>query len=68
MVGLIGGPVICASGIAILLDVIEPGSAGRGIATIPQLLGEAVARIDLTAKGFTPLPILSRGTRETTTR
>jgi hypothetical protein len=59
VLGLVGGPLVCASGIAILFDVIELGSAGQGIATIPEFLWELSLGIYLTAKGFKPSPILS---------
>jgi hypothetical protein len=36
MLGLIGGPLVMASGIAIMFDVTERGSTLQGIATIPE--------------------------------
>jgi hypothetical protein len=45
--------------IAVLFDAIEQGSAGQGIATIPEFLWELSLGIYLTAKGFKPSPILS---------
>ena len=60
MLGLVGGPLICISGIAVLLDVIEPGGPGQGIATIPEFLWELSLGIYLTFKGFRPSsPILA---------
>lgn len=59
MLGLIGGPLATASGIAVLLGVIEQGSAAQGIATIPEILWEASLGLYLTFKGFRPSPILS---------
>jgi hypothetical protein len=38
MLGLIGGPLIVASGIAVMFDVIERGSALQGVATIPEFI------------------------------
>ncbi len=38
VLGLVGGPLVCASGIAVLFDVFEQGGAGQGIATIPEFL------------------------------
>jgi len=35
--GLIAGPVLCAAGIAVLFDVIEPGSLPQVIASAPEL-------------------------------
>jgi hypothetical protein len=59
MLGLVGGPLLCASGIAILFDVFEAGSAWQGIATIPEFIWELSLGIYLTVKGFKPSPILS---------
>jgi Domain of unknown function (DUF4386) len=52
MLGLIGGPLVCASGIAVMFGVFEQGSAGQGIATIPEILWEGSLGIYLTVKGF----------------
>jgi hypothetical protein len=54
MLGLIGGPLVCASGIAVMFDVIEKGSAAQGLASIPEILWEASLGIYLTFKGFRP--------------
>jgi hypothetical protein len=54
MLGLVGGPLVCASGIAVLFGGIEQGSAGQGIATIPEFAWELSLGIYLTAKGFKP--------------
>jgi hypothetical protein len=54
MLGLVGGPLVCASGLAVVFDAIEPGSAGQGIATVPEFLWELSLGIYLTAKGFRP--------------
>ncbi len=59
MLGLIGGPLVCASGIAVLFGVIEPGSATQAIATIPEFVWELSLGIYLMVKGFKPSPILS---------
>jgi hypothetical protein len=58
MLGLVGGPLICASGIAALFGVIEPGSVAQGIATIPEFIWELSLGIYLIVKGFKPCPIL----------
>jgi hypothetical protein len=57
MLGLVGGPLVCASGIAVLFGVFEAGSAGQVIPTIPEILWEASLGIYLTIKGFKPSPI-----------
>jgi hypothetical protein len=58
MLGLIGGPLIIASGTAVLFNVIEPGSPAQVIATIPEFLWELSLGIYLIVKGFRPSPIL----------
>ena len=64
MLGLVGGPLVCASGLAVVFDVIGRGSAAQGIATIPEFLWELSLGIYLTVKGFKPSPILDE-TRHT---
>jgi hypothetical protein len=58
MLGLVGGPLICASGILVLLGVLDEGGAGQGIATIPEFVWELSFGIWLAVKGFNPSPIL----------
>ena len=60
VLGLVGGPLIVASGIAVLFDVLQFAGTGQGIATIPEFLWELSLGIYLTVKGFRPSPILSR--------
>jgi hypothetical protein len=52
VLGLVGGPLVCASGIAVMFGALEPGSAGQFIATIPEIAWEASLGIYLIAKGF----------------
>ena len=59
MLGLIGGPLVAASGIAIMFDVFERGSTPQALATIPEALWELSFGIYLIVKGFKPSPILS---------
>jgi len=59
MLGLIGGPLLVASGIAVLFDVIEAGEVEQAIATIPEFFWELFLGIYLTFKGFKRSPILS---------
>jgi hypothetical protein len=61
MLGLIGGPLICVAGIAVLFDVIEPGSGPQVIATAPEFVWELSLGIWLIVKGFRPSPILREG-------
>jgi hypothetical protein len=59
MLGLIGGPLVMATGIAIMFDVTEPGSTLQAIATIPEFFWELSLGLYLIFKGFKPSPILS---------
>jgi Domain of unknown function (DUF4386) len=63
VLGLIGGPLICLSGIAVLFDVFQFGGTGQSIATIPEFLWELSLGIYLTVWGFRPSPILSEDAR-----
>jgi hypothetical protein len=65
MLGLIGGPLVMASGIAVMFDVIERGSALQGIATIPEFFWELSLGIYCIVKGFRPSPILDMDTTVT---
>jgi hypothetical protein len=58
VLGLVGGPLICLSGIAVLFDVFQQGGTAQAIATIPEFLWELSLGIYLTVKGFKPSPIL----------
>ena len=59
MLGLIGGPLVAASGLAVMFDVIERGSTLQGVATIPEFIWELSFGIYLIVKGFRPSPILA---------
>jgi hypothetical protein len=58
MLGLIGGPLVMASAIAIMFDVTDRGSTLQAIATIPEFFWELSLGIYLIVKGFRPSPIL----------
>jgi hypothetical protein len=58
LLGLVGGPLLCLSGIAVLFDFFQQGGAGQGIATIPEFLWELSLGLYLTFKGFKASPIL----------
>jgi hypothetical protein len=58
VLGLVGGPLLCLSGIAVLFDLFQQGGTGQGIATIPEFLWELSLGIWLTFKGFNRSPIL----------
>jgi hypothetical protein len=57
ILGLIGGPLIVASGIAVMFDVIQRGSVLQGVATIPEFIWELSFGIYLIVKGFRTVPI-----------
>jgi hypothetical protein len=59
MLGLIAGPLLCATGIAIVLGWIEAGGTLQGIATIPEFVWELSLGIYLTVKGFKPSHIFA---------
>jgi hypothetical protein len=59
LLGIIGGPLLTASGIVVLFGGLDAGSAGQFIATIPEILWELSVGIYLTFKGFKPSPITS---------
>ena len=59
--GLVGGPLICLSGIAVMFDVDQPGDTLQGLATVPEFLWELLLGVYLTAREFRAAPIL-RGT------
>src|SRR6185437_7148801 len=63
LLGLIGGPLVMASGIAVLFGVFKAGSAGQFFATIPEILWELSVGIYLIVKGFKPSPIISGQTQ-----
>jgi hypothetical protein len=59
VLGLIGGPLIIASGVAVLLGVIEAGSVWQAIATIPEFFWELSLGIWLAVRRFNPSAIAS---------
>lgn len=56
VLGLIGGPLIIASGVGVLFDLFEAGGTVQSIATIPEFLWELSLGIYLTVTGFKPSP------------
>ncbi|MEA2245454.1 MAG: hypothetical protein QOJ29_5139 [Thermoleophilaceae bacterium] len=63
MLGLVGGPLLCVSGILVLFGVFKYGGSGQALATIPEFLWELFLGIYCTVKGFRASPILSGDTR-----
>ena len=54
LLGIVAAPVHFASFVAVLLGVIEAGSVGQGIASIPVAAFEVILGIWLIVKGFNP--------------
>src|SRR3954463_12666850 len=52
MFGLVGGPLVCVSGIAVMFGAFDAGPGPQAIATIPEIIWEASIGIYLTFKGF----------------
>jgi hypothetical protein len=52
LLGLIGGPLLCGSGIAVLFGVLQQGGAAQSIASMPEFVWELSLGIYLTVKGF----------------
>jgi hypothetical protein len=63
--GLIGGPLVCLSGIAVMFGAFDAGSAPQGIATIPEIIWEGFLGIYLTFKGFKVSTAALAETRDT---
>jgi hypothetical protein len=59
LLGLVGGPLVCASGLAVLFGVIEAGSVGQFVASAPEILWEASLGLYLAVKGFRPAPVIA---------
>lgn len=56
--GLIAGPLICITGLLVVLDGIPRGGTVQAIATIPEFIWELSLGIYPLVKGFKPSPIL----------
>ncbi len=59
MLGLIGGPLIFASGLAIVLGVYDNGDAVNSLLSLPEIAWELSLTVYLIAKGFRPSRILA---------
>ena len=55
--GVVGGPLLAASGIAVLLGVIPQFSPLQSLATVPEFIWEAFLGLWLTFKGFKPVAL-----------
>ena len=54
MLGLVGGPLICISGIAVVMGVIDMGSVWHSAAVVPEFFWELGFGVYLIVKGFLP--------------
>ena len=54
MLGLVGGPLVVASGIGVLFGLFDKGGTVQAIATIPEFLWELSLGIYCTVRGFRP--------------
>jgi hypothetical protein len=61
-VGLVGGPLVFASSVAILFGLYEQVSAVAAVAAFPVFAWEMSLAAWMTAKGFRPSPALERAT------
>jgi hypothetical protein len=57
VLGLVGGPLIIASGVGVLLGAIEAGGVVQVIATIPEFFWELSLGIWPIVRGFNPSAI-----------
>ena len=58
MLGLIGGPLIFASAIAVVLGAYDNGTSVNSLLSVPEIAWEASLTVYLIVKGFRPSPIL----------
>ena len=56
VLGIIGGPLVAAAGVAVMFGVTERGSALQGLATIPEFIWELSFGIYLIVRGFRSAP------------
>src|SRR5947209_10573909 len=68
ILGLIAGPLICITGLAVVLDIIPRGGTVQAIATAPEFLWELSLGIYPIVRGFKAAPILEVGLPSTRVR
>ncbi|HWB69414.1 MAG TPA: DUF4386 domain-containing protein [Solirubrobacterales bacterium] len=61
ILGLVGGPLIVLTGVAVVLGIIDEESAPKAIATAPEFAWELSLGVYLTVKGFRRAPSLLGG-------
>ena len=57
MLGLVGGPLICLSGAAVILGLITPSGTVQVAASIPEFFWELSFGVYLIVRGFKPSPV-----------
>jgi hypothetical protein len=62
ILGLVGGPLVAISGLAVVTGIIGRGSAAQAIATVPEFFWELSLGFYLIIKGFRPSPITAERT------
>ena len=65
LLGLVGGPLIVATGVAVMFGVDQQGGTLQGLATIPEALWELLVGLYFTFKGFRPEAPILRGDVQT---
>ena len=60
--GLVGGALVVLSGTAVILGLIEAGSAAQTLACMPEFFWELSFGVYLIAKGFRPSPLSAEPT------
>lgn len=61
LLGLIGGPLLVASGVAVMFGVDQPGGSLQSFCTIPEALWELLVGLYFTFRGFRPEAPILRG-------
>jgi hypothetical protein len=61
MLGMIGGTLICITGLGVVLDVFARGGTAQAIATVPEFIWELSLGIYPLVKGFKTSPIDEAG-------
>jgi uncharacterized protein DUF4386 len=61
LLGLVGGPLLIASAVAVMFDVAQPGGSLQGLCTIPEALWELLVGLYFTFTGFRPEARILRG-------
>jgi hypothetical protein len=69
LLGLVGGPLVCITGVAVMFGADTPGGALQGIATIPEFVWELLLGLYPLIWGFkADAPILTGETPEASLR